>query len=104
MHVGSVSCNEYDSLSDEESGSDSARTEDDVHDDSRNRSADDAGHHKVTDWVDAHGRESIDFGVDDHAADVRGERRPGTSCDEERCEDGAHFADEKHHHEVPDKV
>ena len=104
LHVGSISRNENDYLGHEESAPDSARTEDDVHDDGRNRSTDDTRHDKVTDGVDAHSGECIDFGIDDHAADVRGKRRPSTPSDEERRKDRAHFANERYHNEVTDKV
>ena len=104
LHVGGVSGNENDSLRKEESRSDSACTKDDIHDDHCDSTTNYARHDKVTDGVDAHGRKSVYFGIDNHAADVSGQRGACTACDEERCEDGTQFADDDHHDEGADVI
>ena len=104
LQVGQVSSNEDDSFRDEEPCTDSACAKDDVHDDHGDGSADNAWHDKVTDWVNAHGRKSVNFGIDNHAANVGGQRGSCTACNEERREDGTQFADDDHHDEGTDVV
>ena len=74
LHVDGVARDENCDLGHQESGADGARTEDDGHDEGRDGAADEARHHQVAYGVHAHGRKRVDFGVDDHSADVGGKR------------------------------